>query len=104
MRRWIKEGRVNSSSLVWREGWSDWRKADEVFSELSVEVDEKPASNTTTETPEFSTETPSSSSSANRYDHRRRESRGKAIVAIVGLGVLSLVLGGFLIWLVMKSS
>ncbi|MBM4002960.1 MAG: DUF4339 domain-containing protein [Planctomycetes bacterium] len=27
MKKWIAEGRVGPDSLVWREGWSDWRSA-----------------------------------------------------------------------------
>ena len=25
MRRWLDEGRVSGDSLVWREGWNDWK-------------------------------------------------------------------------------
>ncbi len=31
MRRWIDEGRVTADSLVWREGWADWRPANATF-------------------------------------------------------------------------
>lgn len=31
MRRWLDEGRVSPDSLVWREGWSDWRTGDAAF-------------------------------------------------------------------------
>jgi hypothetical protein len=34
MRSWLAEGRVSADSLVWREGWKDWRKASDVFSQL----------------------------------------------------------------------
>ena len=34
-RNWIEEGRVGSDSLVWREGWPDWRDAAAVFPELA---------------------------------------------------------------------
>jgi len=34
MRNWIGEGRVSSDSLVWREGWRDWRGASDVFPTL----------------------------------------------------------------------
>ena len=27
MRQWIGEGRVSADSMVWREGWADWKKA-----------------------------------------------------------------------------
>ncbi|NQT40642.1 MAG: DUF4339 domain-containing protein [Planctomycetes bacterium] len=35
MRMWIEEGRVSSDSLIWREGWRDWRNAAVVFPELA---------------------------------------------------------------------
>ena len=35
MRSWIGEGRVASDTLVWREGWREWRDAGNVFPQLS---------------------------------------------------------------------
>jgi hypothetical protein len=35
MRKWMVEGRVSADSLVWREGWPDWRKAGKVFPSLA---------------------------------------------------------------------
>ena len=35
MRRWISEGRVASDSLVWREGWPDWKPAASTFPSLA---------------------------------------------------------------------
>ncbi len=34
IRRWLEEGRVSADSLVWREGWDDWKTADSVFPSL----------------------------------------------------------------------
>jgi hypothetical protein len=34
MRQWLGEGRVTSDSLVWREGWPDWKRADLTFPQL----------------------------------------------------------------------
>jgi len=36
MRSWISEGRVAGESLVWREGWPQWRLASTVFSQFSA--------------------------------------------------------------------
>jgi len=36
MRKWIAEGRVSSDSLVWREGWTDWRDAGHLFPTLAT--------------------------------------------------------------------
>ena len=35
MGTWIAKGRVSPDSLVWREGWRDWREAASVFPNLS---------------------------------------------------------------------
>jgi len=34
IRVWITEGRITPDTLVWREGWRDWREAREVFPSL----------------------------------------------------------------------
>jgi len=34
IRVWIAEGRITPDTLVWREGWRDWREAREVFPSL----------------------------------------------------------------------
>ncbi len=34
MKTWVAEGRVSADSLVWREGWRDWREAGQVFPHL----------------------------------------------------------------------
>lgn len=34
MRRWLDEGRISAESLVWREGWSDWRTGESAFPSL----------------------------------------------------------------------
>ena len=39
MRRWITEGRVSRDSLVWRDGWADWKPAVETFPELADGAD-----------------------------------------------------------------
>lgn len=35
MRAWLAEGRIAAETLVWREGWRDWREANGVFPQLS---------------------------------------------------------------------
>jgi hypothetical protein len=34
VKQWIRSGRITPESLVWREGWNEWRPAADVFSEL----------------------------------------------------------------------
>lgn len=31
MRQWLSQRRVGADSMVWREGWADWKRADGVF-------------------------------------------------------------------------
>lgn len=35
MRKWLDQGRVGFDSLVWREGWPDWKQAGEVFPQIT---------------------------------------------------------------------
>jgi hypothetical protein len=36
MRQWLNEGRITADSLVWRDGWADWKPAGSVFPSLSA--------------------------------------------------------------------
>jgi hypothetical protein len=36
IRGWLGEGRISGDTLVWREGWRDWREAAGVFPQLSL--------------------------------------------------------------------
>jgi|GEM_PF-2054828 len=36
MRSWLREGRVSGDSLVWREGWPQWRTASHAFPDLTA--------------------------------------------------------------------
>lgn len=44
MRQWIEEIRVTAESLVWRDGWSEWRRAGDVFAELQANGMPRPRS------------------------------------------------------------
>lgn len=35
LKRWLAEGRVGDDTLVWQEGWEEWREAREVFSSVA---------------------------------------------------------------------
>ncbi len=37
VRQWMREGRIVARSLVWRQDWSDWRKAGSVWPTLALE-------------------------------------------------------------------
>ena len=38
LEQWISEGRVAASSLIWRDGWPQWRSATEAFPELAAQL------------------------------------------------------------------
>ncbi len=102
MRRWLNEGRVSADSLVWREGWPDWKTAGPLFPSLSGSA---PATASTAAAPATAatpasagpivTDTPSTSKSSIRG--RRRSSNSLAVASIVVLSVLVLVLAVILI-------
>jgi hypothetical protein len=91
MRRWLDEGRVSSDSLVWREGWSDWRTAGLLFPHLQAAgAAAHPRSAAPIRTAQHSTQ------AVTHYQAKQRGNSGFAIAAIVSLGLLILVLGGVL--------
>jgi hypothetical protein len=127
MRGWIDEGRVNGQSLIWREGWPEWKKADGVFRQLA-----QPAANTTAPMtapmsapmtaapampiPSVNTSGPASvaptppsgSSSVGRADEsrpvvRRRKSNLTTIVAVAVMTLL-LALSAVILFFVMRDS
>jgi hypothetical protein len=38
MRSWLRDGRVGANSLVWRDGWSEWRSAADAFPQLASQL------------------------------------------------------------------
>jgi hypothetical protein len=38
LHQWIAEGRVAATALIWRDGWAQWRPADEVLAEIADEL------------------------------------------------------------------
>ncbi len=38
LRSWLAEGRLTADTLVWHEGWQDWREATELFPQLSPKL------------------------------------------------------------------
>lgn len=51
MRKWITEGRVTADSLVWREGWADWKGAGGIFPALGATLPPPAISGVSTTTP-----------------------------------------------------
>ncbi len=42
LQQWIAEGRVAATALIWRDGWAQWRAADEVLAEISDDLPRQP--------------------------------------------------------------
>jgi hypothetical protein len=93
MRSWLTEGRVSSDSFVWRDGWTDWRIAGQLFPDLqgtgsAAAVGPAPLHTATTAVRTQTT------------PPRKRASGGLAIAILVGLALLIVVLLAALAYIV----
>ena len=87
MRKWLGEGRVSADSLVWRDGWQDWKNAALVFPSLGGAVApavEAPGAAVTFATP--------AKASASRPGRAKKRSNGMAVAAVITLGVIAVAL------------
>ncbi|MCA9248218.1 MAG: DUF4339 domain-containing protein [Planctomycetales bacterium] len=91
MRRWIGEGRVSRDSLVWRDGWDDWRSATDIFPELGDPA--APSGSSTAQ--------PISSTAARA--RARRSSNQLTMAMVVGMIFLAIVLLAGLIYVVSRQ-
>jgi hypothetical protein len=114
LQSWIEEGRVSSDSMIWREGWPDWRSATTVM-RLPSSSPPPPAPTTSTQSPGKNEAQPAkgdvhhathsessvkSEKSASKYDalpsmryqRARNRSRTLGIILIASLGIISIVL------------
>ena len=94
MRSWMSEGRVTVDSLVWREGWPEWKPAGKTFSGL---VGPTPNASIISEIPQIVTE---STSGASMEMYRRRKSTKNTLSMVLLLGIACVVLAGFLFYVV----
>lgn len=115
--QWITQGRVPPDWLVWRTGWSDWRRADEAAAELPAPLPQSKPSETPpplavselSAAPPQPTQTSVQQSAAkpspvNEYALRRQRAVKRQRILIVCLGVMSVVLVGLLIWIAVKPT
>jgi len=91
MRKWMGEGRVSPDSLVWREGWNDWRTAAEAFPSLGAMVT-PPMPVPVTPASYAASATPAYSASSGLIRPKRRNSTTMAVTIVVVLGLLCLAL------------
>jgi hypothetical protein len=90
MRKWIAEGRVSADSLIWREGWADWKTAASQFPEMGG-----PSAPRAAASPSFPAQPAHSSpidAPASRPATRRKNNNMFAIVMVVVLTLASLAL------------
>lgn len=110
-RQWIAQRRVTGDSLVWRDGWTDWRVASEVLPQLSAKAPPAFAGMPGVPTPAVAmpghavatSAADPSSSQATKYI-RSRKSKSSTIVAICVLGVVAIALVGVLIFVLNRPT
>ena len=112
MRQWLGENRVTAGSLVWREGWPQWKNAEEVFPEYleqpvfsevateSPKIDVSPAIDDSDLPPVSGSAEPTRAAKDESVGTRRRSKRNKRTTMITLLAVTSVVLIGVLILVV----
>jgi hypothetical protein len=90
MRKWIGEGRISADSMVWREGWDDWRSGGDVFPYLRTAA----AAPAHVPAPvAYAPSTPVTSAGSRSYAVRRQQSSlAVAITTVVVLGLMSVAL------------
>lgn len=94
MRKWVGEGRVTTDSLVWREGWPDWRPSAKVFPDLGS----KTAASASEISPVVS-DTP-----RRPIRPARKASTAQGIGIVITLGVVCLGLFAALLYVLMSNT
>lgn len=93
MRKWLGEGRVTTDSLVWREGWPDWRAANKVFPDLGTGPAMVPAV----------AETPLPETPRRIVRPKKKSSAASAIGIVITLGLVCVVLFAVLVVVLMNT-
>jgi hypothetical protein len=92
MRKWLGEGRVSADSLVWRDGWPDWKPAATIFPSLgALHTAVTPV---VTARPVVNGAPTGSISTSMRTVRPRKQSNGFSVGVVVVLGLLSVTLLG----------
>lgn len=100
LRKWIGEGRVASTALLWRDGWPQWRDASEAMPELSDQLPKSDsASNSSATSPLGSSDAgvPTESSAASASPNFSGETgigaerRSRSMRRVLMIGVLTAV-------------
>ena len=95
MRKWVSEGRVSGDSLVWREGFAEWKSAAQLFPSLAgVGTSATPAAGPPPP-PAETAEIPKVTRSVrklNAYEAKKSQGNGMAITILVVLGIICIAL------------
>jgi len=100
MRKWIGEGRISADSMVWREGWDDWRNGGAVFPYLRAAVAAPLAAPAPVA---YAPSAPAPAASTRSYAPRRQNSLALAVTTVVVLGLMSVALLIMLVWVINNS-
>lgn len=100
MRKWIGEGRISADSMVWREGWDDWRSGAAVFPYLRAAVAAPIAAPAPVA---YAPSAPAPAASTRSYAPRRQNSLALAVTTVVVLGLMSVALLIMLVWVINNS-
>ena len=98
MRKWIAEGRVSSDSLVWREGWTDWKNAGQLFPNLAS------AGGPAVATPAAAIPSTVATRSANRYQTKKKSGSGMAVAFLVVLALVCVILVAVLVYVLTTAT
>ena len=93
MRQWLLEGRVSGDSLVWREGWPDWRAAAQLFPEL-----QSPSELVAASMPVVAAQPATTARLRNQAPAPAPKRSNWLLIALIGLGLLCVALGGALVF------
>ena len=93
MRAWIAEGRISPDSLVWREGWRDWKGASDTFPQLGA-GEAKLGLEAIASAPTASTR--GAGGGYRRLSRRRSTGLNVAIITVLILAVIVLI--GVFVW------
>jgi len=99
LRGWIDEARVTPTSLVWRDGWPQWRSAGEALVEFGVQSSAPTTKYASPSSTKDSVVTPTLSGDATIGTRKRRITQ-KRFIFIGTLAAISMTLIGLLIYLV----
>jgi hypothetical protein len=94
MRKWVAEGRVSGDSLVWREGFPEWKTAGQLFPSLAgigspaTAAEPPPPPTEMAEAPKVTRAV----RKLNAYEARKNQGNGTAIAILIVLGIICVAL------------